>query len=165
VATIWGETDPVAAATLVLNALPPGKEQDDAVVGIVQRWAQSAPEQVSVWVAEFPEGPLREVALENVAKLWSDQNQQETALWLKSLASGPSRDAAISAYVTRIAPSSPDVAVGWMASIEDDSMRLRQMEALAENWLSSDKARATEWITQALMPASVKTRLLSPKEP
>src|SRR5206468_9202797 len=37
IATTWGDKDAAAAATLAVKSLPPGRPQDDAVVGIVQR--------------------------------------------------------------------------------------------------------------------------------
>jgi hypothetical protein len=63
VATEWGGSDPIAAAQLALQTLPPGRAQDDAVIGIVQRWNQAEPEAVAAWVGEFPAGQLRKTAM------------------------------------------------------------------------------------------------------
>jgi len=73
VATAWGESDPVAAATFAVQALGPGKPQSDAVVGVVQRWAPNQPAAAAAWVAEFPAGELRDVALQELAKLQPEQ--------------------------------------------------------------------------------------------
>lgn len=63
------ESDPEAAAALAIESLPPGKQQNDAVIGIVQRWAQKDRERTAEWVAAFPEGELRETALANLTSL------------------------------------------------------------------------------------------------
>jgi hypothetical protein len=63
IATAWGDRDPVAAAGLALASLSPGRLQDEAVIGIVQRWVQNGPEAASAWVDQFPAGELRESAL------------------------------------------------------------------------------------------------------
>jgi hypothetical protein len=163
IAATWGERDPVAAATLAVNNLPPGKQQDDAVVGIVQRWVQKAPEEASAWVTEFPEGPLRDLAWENLLKIWADQDVQQAAQWLDGLPLSPSRDLAVGAFVTKVTPASPEVAARWAESIGDEGMRIRQMETVAEAWMSSDVAIARVWIAQAPLPEGVKERLLALK--
>ncbi|MGN6552907.1 MAG: hypothetical protein ACTHLW_04210 [Verrucomicrobiota bacterium] len=63
IAAEWGNRDPVAAATFALRALPPGRNQDDAVMGIVLRWMQENPLSAEEWVRQFPEGKLRRTAL------------------------------------------------------------------------------------------------------
>src|SRR5436190_3787310 len=69
IATSWGETDPAAAAGFALETLAPNRTLDDALVAIVQRWAQKDPAEATKWVSTFPQGPLREAALENVQSL------------------------------------------------------------------------------------------------
>src|SRR6185369_11996336 len=71
------ETDPAAAATLALQKLPPGGRQDDTVVSIVQRWAQTEPAQAADWVVQFPEGRLRDAAVENLVQIWSEKSPEK----------------------------------------------------------------------------------------
>jgi len=160
IATAMSESDPKAAALLVNDALPPGRAQEDAVVGIVQRWAQQAPEQAAAWVAEFPAGPLRDAAVDNLVKLWADQDAQQTATWLNGLGAGPERDRALEAYVSKIAPSFPESAARWAQSISDEVLRQRQLEAVGEDWLLSDLPAAQAWIAQAPLTEAAKARLL-----
>src|SRR6185503_13781611 len=54
IATTWSEKDVIAAAALAVKGMTPGRPQDDAVVGIVQRWVQSEPERAAAWVTDFP---------------------------------------------------------------------------------------------------------------
>jgi len=67
-ATSWAESDPRRAATLAVDAMDAGAEQERAVAAIVQRWAQRDPAGVGAWVATFPEGPIKQNALEHIAE-------------------------------------------------------------------------------------------------
>ncbi len=69
IATSWSNHDPLSAASLAIQSITPNRTQDDALIGIVQRWVQQEPEATLAWVSQFPEGPLRDTALENVHKL------------------------------------------------------------------------------------------------
>ncbi len=135
IATVWGETDPAAAARLALDALPPGREQDDAVVGIVQRWVQQEPETAVVWVEQFPEGKMKQAALENAVKLWADKDVQQVGDWLNSLSAGTTRDAAVAVFSSWLTPAFPAVAARWAESIGEDGERQRQMAWVAQNRL------------------------------
>ncbi|MCD6052789.1 MAG: hypothetical protein K0Q55_4211 [Verrucomicrobia bacterium] len=68
IATSWSNHDPLSAASLAVQSITPNRTQDDALIGIVQRWVQQEPEATLAWVSQFPEGPLRDTALENVHK-------------------------------------------------------------------------------------------------
>ena len=67
-ATSWAESDPRGAATLAVDAMDAGPEQERAVAAIVQRWAQRDPAGVGTWVATFPDGPIKQNALEHIAE-------------------------------------------------------------------------------------------------
>jgi hypothetical protein len=73
IAAEWAERDPVAAAAMAVSRLPAGRLQDDAVIGIVERWVQIDPDAAQSWVQQFPNGALRQTAMDNLAKLWPDQ--------------------------------------------------------------------------------------------
>jgi hypothetical protein len=75
VAAAWGESDPVAASKLAISAIAPGKAQDDAVIGIVQRWVQTDPDATQEWVQSFPKGVLRETAIANIIQLRREKTQ------------------------------------------------------------------------------------------
>jgi hypothetical protein len=75
IATAWSDSDPIAAASLAGSAIAGGRQQDDAVVGIVLRWMQQDAAATEAWVTLFPEGTLRETALENLARFWPNPEQ------------------------------------------------------------------------------------------
>ena len=161
IATATAEGDPFAAAKLAVESLPKGREQDDAIVGIVQRWVQNSPEQAAAWVAAFPDGNLRETALTTLVKLWADKDIEAAGKWVDTLVSRASRDVAVAAYVDKLAVQFPEVAAEWAREIQNEQLRGERLENLAELWLHSDPAAAREWIAQAPLSAAAKSRLLT----
>lgn len=68
IATVWSDQDPVGGANLAAKELPAGRLQADAVVSIVQRWAQRSPADAAGWVLQFPEGDLRDTAMDTLVR-------------------------------------------------------------------------------------------------
>jgi hypothetical protein len=131
IAIAWAETDPVSAAALALRSLPEGRDQDDAVTGIVQRMTEADPQAAANWVTQFPEGQLRDSAEENMVKLWTDQNPQDVAAWLGTLPPTMSRDVAIRAYAEQMSPFDRSLATQWTQSISNAEMRNAEIKSLA----------------------------------
>lgn len=96
VALSWSENDPVSAANLVLKEIRFGRLQSDAIIGILERWAQSSPEQAAAWVEAFPASDLRETAVSDVAQLWMISDPEKADRWRSKMAMGISevKDAA-----------------------------------------------------------------------
>jgi hypothetical protein len=69
VAVTWAERNPMAAGNLAINSLRPGPVQEQAVVGIVQRWALVDAPAATAWVHQFPESPLRQIATQTLAQI------------------------------------------------------------------------------------------------
>lgn len=162
IATSLGESDPKAAAALATESLPAGKPQDDAVVGIIQRWAQHEPENAAAWVERFPTGKLRDAGLENLISQWSDIDFGQTANWLNSVRLGESHDAALGTFVNKLAPALPETAAVWVDAISNDELRQQQSESVAQAWLARDAAAARAWIVAGSLPEATKQRLLNP---
>lgn len=158
----WGDSDPSAAATAAVRSMEAGRDQNDAVVSIVQRWAQREPDIAATWVAAFPESELRDTAAREIVKLWADQSVEKSGAWLNSLEPGSLRDTAVSAYVEQIFPQSPASAVQWAAEIADPAKRQVEFEQLGQSWLEVDATAARAWIQQSSLSAEAKARLLAP---
>src|SRR5688572_23269842 len=63
IAVAWAEADPWAAGKLASEELGPGRIQEDAVVSIVQRWAQQQPADAGVWLKGLLPGSIRSVGI------------------------------------------------------------------------------------------------------
>jgi hypothetical protein len=63
VAFVQSQTDPVAAATLAVEKIPPGKAQTEGVMAIVHQWGLRDLTAAKKWAEAFPQGNLRTRAL------------------------------------------------------------------------------------------------------
>jgi hypothetical protein len=86
IATSWSDASPVAAANLALDELPDGRLKSDTLVSILQRWAQSNPQDAAAWVEQFPEGALKAAAEKNLLAVWSVRDAAEAGRWKAFLA-------------------------------------------------------------------------------
>lgn len=155
------DKDPAKAAALALETLPEGRKKEDVVVGIVQRWAQTEPERTAEWVEQFPEIRLRNAAVENLVRLWADKSMEGPAEWVGSL-QGEVRDTAAAAYAQKLTERSPAQAAAWVESIQNQDLRQRETEHLAERWLAIDQQSARQWLETADLPQEIKSRLTAP---
>jgi hypothetical protein len=162
VAVSWADTDPAKAAELAVTSLSPGKTQNDAVVGVVQRWAQIRPSEAGRWVSMFRESELRDVAARELVSLWTDRNARDAGEWVNGLPAGAAKDAALSVYVGKIANTFPETAIDWVSAIPDVDTRNRELERVATMWLEKSPATARQWIGNSSLPQPVKDKLLLP---
>jgi hypothetical protein len=58
-AFIQSQSSPAEAAQLVLDRMPPGEAQGEALISVVHQWARRDFTAASGWVERIPEGPLR----------------------------------------------------------------------------------------------------------
>ena len=176
---IFGDYDP-PASPLVLQAsslaqsspeeaarwaaaLPPGKEQDWAVLAVINHWTGTNPVAAAAWTTQFAEGPLRERAMSIVARQWGQSDWNAAAGWLETLPMGSSRDAAIGAFVTSADGYDIKLALEWANQMEAPESRATRVEDTARRWLREDNAAARAWLEKAKLPAGIAERLLSAK--
>jgi len=67
VALVWSQSDPESAARLVIDKIPAGPEQDEAVMTVLHQWATHDFDGAKAWVQEFSQGSLRDRALHELA--------------------------------------------------------------------------------------------------
>jgi hypothetical protein len=65
----WSDTNPAAAAGIAADEMTEDRTQSDAVVSILQRWAQVDPTQALNWLKQFPEGQLKQTAIQTLESL------------------------------------------------------------------------------------------------
>lgn len=68
IAHVRSQQAPLEAARLVMDHLPPGPIQDEALVTVVRQWAAREVEAAAAWVAGFPAGPLQMRATAEIAR-------------------------------------------------------------------------------------------------
>ena len=65
-AFIQSQTSPAEAAQLVLDRIPPGETQAEALISVVHQWAQRDFAAASAWIERIPEVLLRERATQEL---------------------------------------------------------------------------------------------------
>ena len=63
IAYVLSQTQPADAAGLVMDQIPPGSTQDEAVMTVLNQWGNQNLIAATDWVKQFPDGPLRERAV------------------------------------------------------------------------------------------------------
>ena len=161
-ASSLAQSSPEEAARWVA-ALPPGKEQDQAALAVIDRWMGTNPVAAAAWTTGFAEGPLRERAMSAVARQWGLRDWNAAAGWLETLPMGSSRDAAIGSFVTSADGYDIKLALEWANQMEAPDSRAMRVEDTARRWLREDNAAACAWLEKAKLPAGIAERLLSAK--
>jgi len=67
VAFVWSQTDPMQAAQFVVEQIPPGAVQVEAVVSVIHQWALKDLAAAGAWAQRFPQGELRNRVLAEVS--------------------------------------------------------------------------------------------------
>jgi hypothetical protein len=67
IALVWSQTDPANAASLVVERIAAGPEQEEAAISVLHQWALRDMSGAMAWVRLFPEGNLRDRALGELA--------------------------------------------------------------------------------------------------
>jgi hypothetical protein len=111
------EQDPAGAATIALQHMSLGDEQNRAVVSIVKRWVQTDPYGASAWVSEFPENALGRDAMDNLVNLWADRDLVAPGNWMLTLPTGELRNAGILAYSQVLTRTDAALAERWASSV------------------------------------------------
>jgi hypothetical protein len=161
-ASSFAQSSPEEAAQWVA-AMPPGKDQDQAALAVIDRWTGTNPVAAAAWTTGFAEGPLREQAMSLVARQWGLRDWNATAAWLETLPMGSSRDAAIGSFVTSADGNDIKLALEWANQMENPESRATRVEQTAQRWLRENNAAARAWIEKAQLPSGMAERLLSAK--
>ena len=66
-AFMWSQKEPMGAAQFVMQQIPSGAAQDEAVMMVLHQWALVDLTGASTWAQQFPEGQLQNRALNELA--------------------------------------------------------------------------------------------------
>lgn len=78
VAFVQAQTDPAAAARLVVEKISPGAMQDNAAMSVLSEWASRDHVAATAWAESFPDGPLKTTAEDILDKVSSDQTTSDS---------------------------------------------------------------------------------------
>jgi hypothetical protein len=73
IAYVMSQNDPNDAAQLVINQIPSGPIQDDAVISVLNQWGNQDMIAAAVWVKSFPESQLQQRAISELEGIENHQ--------------------------------------------------------------------------------------------
>ena len=154
------DADPAQAVELALY-LSPETRRNDALLGIVQRWAQNEPATAAAWVQQSEDFSFRTQAMKELVSLWSHRDPHDMALWLNQIETGPLRDEWLVQFVESITGRDPKAAVLWSETITDPGERDRHLHDNLGSWLQVDTPAAAAYLAESSIEEEVKLRLLA----
>ncbi len=124
------QSDAAAAANLALT-LPPGAEQQKGIELIIDQWSARTPDSLMRWATTQLSDSSRQSALPAIVTAWAGADLATLGDWLNALPSGDARDSCCAALARHLAPTQPDLARQWAATIADPNLRQKQVNEIA----------------------------------
>ena len=143
----WAEEQPREA----LDALDstPGEELHATLFqSLATGWANNDPAALARYAVSLPEGDARTFALNQAFEQWLMHDPASLGEWLNTRPPGPETDAAAARLITQTdqANRSTEVALGWVAQIQDLDLRTSALEHVLTEWAQTDLDGARKYL-------------------
>jgi hypothetical protein len=147
---LWAQSNPDDAVK-ALNTMTDPTNRAIAFGSLVAGWAEKNPEGLAHYAASLPAGPDRELAFNSALDNWGMQDPASVGEWLNTLSPSPELDRAIAQLITRTdsVNRSPEVAMSWIASISDSTLRNDSLLHVMKEWTDNDPQAAWSYIKGA----------------
>lgn len=156
--------DPRAAAAWI-DSLGTKEARREASEQVASRFAREDLAGAQSWVKSLPEDTRTEAA-EGVVSVMAQDDPRAAVAWLENLGDNPDYDGAWVDLVERGFRKEPAVALVGALRLSDESWRERYTGNYLARWMKTDKAAATQWVTDytEYLPPKVARRYV-PKPP
>jgi hypothetical protein len=153
----WAGLQPEEAAQAALAITDPDI-QNGALHGVIGGWAQADPAALTQFLTQVPPGGDRGQMLGQALQNWVRLDPVAAANWINNSDMGADLDQGIQAVASMNLSEDnfkPDVAIGWVESINDDTLRSEALVNVLRNWIYIDLPAATGYFNQTtdLSPA------------
>jgi hypothetical protein len=153
----WAALQPEEAAQAAMAIADPDT-QNGALHGVVGGWAQADPAALTQFLTQLPPGGDRGQMLGQALENWVRQDPVAAANWINNSDMGTDLDQGIAAVASMDLSENnftPDVAVSWAESINDETLRSQALVSVLRNWIYIDLPAATSYFntTANLLPA------------
>lgn len=160
-ALVLAESDPASARSFIERALPAGRERDNTLAGLAQRWTQRDPSAAAAWAEKLSPGPGRKAVFENVIRIWAERSADDMAAWLGRRPPGAERDSHARLVMECLLPARPDLAASAAVTIGNPLLRKTCVKQAAAAWLAVNEQAATAWVRQAGLPDDLQALLMA----
>ena len=148
------DSDPKAAADLVLRLAEEGQKGTDKLISMVAGKALRSVgfDQAKVWSESLPDGSIRNAAMSRIAYSNVGKDPEGTAKWVESFAEEGFAFRVISSVGTNWARRDPQAATSWLENLPESRGQAAGMRAVFGDWEDRDPLAATQYL--AKMPKS-----------
>ena len=146
IAEAWADSDPLAAAGFAFKLS--GDLKQNAVTGVISRWATQNPEAALNWAVKAGDHAIQSRAFPEVLNLWASVDASKAGEWVEKLLPGSTRETAIQSYVEAVVTWEPSQALRLAQMLKDESVRFEQVKKCLERWMELDGASAQKWIAE-----------------
>jgi hypothetical protein len=144
----------------LLDTMPPGDVQNQAISTIANNWARTDQKAVLDWASQQTDPEVKSRILEGVIRTMSVKDPNSAFQLVQSLPAGNSRNRIIKSSLGSMAQSDPQSAIALASGIANADDRSKTQQNVVRRWKRSDPAAATQWINSSSLPQDVKARLL-----
>jgi hypothetical protein len=143
----WAEEKPSEALD-ALNAMPAEKSWQALFQSVATGWANSDPSALAKYAVSLPAGDARSFALNQALQQWLMHDPVSLGEWLNTRPPGQETDTAAAMLITRTdqANRSTEVALGWVAQIQDLDLRTSALEHVLTEWAQTDLEGARKYL-------------------
>jgi hypothetical protein len=145
--TKWAQSRPQDAIS-ALASIQGDAERSALFQTIASTWAANNPSALASYAGSLPDGDDKTYALNQIVDSWSMQDPKAFAAWLDTSPSGVNMDQAIAEMVTKTdsANRTPQIAMEWVESINDPTLRYNSLVQVLGQWNQDDPATAQNYL-------------------
>jgi hypothetical protein len=152
--------DDLAKSLKLLDTMPPGFFQNQALSRIGRNWAQTDQKAALDWANQQTDPEVKSEILGGVVQGMSVKDPNSAFQLVQSLPAGDSRNSIIITSLGSMAQSDPRSAIALASGIANADDRGMAQRNVVRRWKRSDPAAATQWINSSSLPQDVKASLL-----
>jgi hypothetical protein len=152
--------DDLATSLKLLDTMPPGFFQNQALSRIGRNWAQTDQKAALDWANQQTDPEVKSQILGGLIEGMSVKDPNSAFQLVQSLPAGDSRNRIIITSLGSMAQSDPQSAIALASGIAEAHDRSMAQRNVVRRWKRSDPAAATQWINSSSLPQDVKASLL-----
>lgn len=135
----WANEQPREAIES-LNSVASAESQSALFQSIAAGWANNDPAGLAAYAATLPASESRSNAMNVALEQWLNRDPVAMGEWLNTLPQNAETDAAAAKLIMRtdLANRSTEVALGWVAQIQDVNLKTSALEYVLKEWAQND---------------------------
>jgi hypothetical protein len=152
--------DDLATSLKLLDTMPPGFFQNQALSRIGRNWAQTDQNAALDWANVQTDPEVKSEILGGVIQGMSVKDPNSAFQLVQSLPAGNSRNRIIITSLGSMAQSDPQSAIALASGIAEAHDRLMAQANVVRSWKRRDPTAANQWVNSSSLPQDEKAMML-----